>query len=119
LIRFYTQNRGRFAAAIALAFLNWAVGAVEIYVAMIFLGHPMSFTDAWIVESVAQLIRSAAFFIPAAVGAQEGAFLLVFSMMTGGPALGVAMALVRRARELFWLLLGAGFGVAYATRPAR
>ncbi|MBM3952025.1 MAG: flippase-like domain-containing protein [Rhodospirillales bacterium] len=119
LIRFYTQNRGRFVAAIALAFLNWAVGAVEIYVAMIYLGHPVSFADAWIIESVAQLIRSAAFFIPAAVGAQEGAFLLVFSVMTGGPALGVAMALVRRARELVWLLLGAAFGAVYAARPAR
>jgi putative membrane protein len=116
LIRFYTQNRGRFAAAIALAFLNWVVGAVEIYVAMIFLGHPVSLADAWIIESVAQLIRSAAFFIPAAVGAQEGAFLLAFSVITGGPALGVAMALVRRARELVWLLLGAGFGLAYAAR---
>jgi uncharacterized protein (TIRG00374 family) len=118
LIRFYTENRGRFAMAIALAFLNWAVGAVEIYVAMVFLGHPVTFTDAWIIESVAQLIRSAAFFIPAAVGAQEGAFLLAFSVMTGGPALGVAMALIRRARELVWLLLGAGFGVVYAARPA-
>ncbi len=119
LIHFYTQNRKRFAAAIALAFLNWVVGAVEIYVAMIFLGHPVSFADAWIVESVAQLIRSAAFFIPAAVGAQEGAFLLAFSVMTGEATLGVAMALIRRARELVWLMLGAGFGMAYAARPSR
>jgi len=119
LIHFYTRNRGRFMAAIALAFLNWAVGAVEIYVAMIYLGHPVSFVDAWIIESVAQLVRSAAFFIPAAVGAQEGAFLLVFSVMTGGPALGVAMALVRRARELVWLALGAAFGAVYAARRGR
>ena len=116
LIRFYTENHGRFAVAIALAFLNWVAGAAEIYVAMMFLGHPVSFTDAWIVESVAQLIRTAAFFIPAALGAQEGAFLLIFTVMTGGPALGVAVALVRRARELIWLLLSAAFGVAYAAR---
>lgn len=45
--------------------------------------------------------------------------MLVFSVMTGGPALGVAMALVRRARELVWLLLGAAFGAVYAARPAR
>ncbi|MSP80022.1 MAG: flippase-like domain-containing protein [Rhodospirillales bacterium] len=117
LIRFYTENRGRFAVAVALAFLNWVAGAVEIYVAMILLGHPVSFVDAWIVESVAQLIRTAVFFIPAALGAQEGAFLLIFTVMTGGPALGVAMALIRRARELVWLLLGAAFGAAYVARP--
>ncbi len=117
LIHFYTENRGRFAAAVALAFLNWAAGAVEIYVAMMFFGHPVSFIDAWIIESVAQLVRTAVFFIPAALGAQEGAFLLIFTVMTGGPTLGVAMALVRRARELVWLLLGAAFGVAYAARP--
>ena len=116
LIHFYTKNRGRFALAIGLAFLNWVAGAVEIYVAMMFLGHPVSFVDAWIIESVTQLVRTAVFFIPAALGAQEGAFLLIFTVMTGGPALGVAMALVRRARELVWLLLGAAFGVAYAAR---
>ncbi|MBM3566801.1 MAG: flippase-like domain-containing protein [Alphaproteobacteria bacterium] len=111
LVRFYTQNRARFAAAIGLAFLNWIAGVVEIYVTMYFLGHPVS----W---SAAQLVRSAAFFIPAAVGAQEGAFLLVCAAMTGQPALGVAVSLVRRVRELMWLLFGVGLGALYAARPA-
>ncbi len=119
LIHFYTRNRARFAGAIALAFANWVAGVVEIYVMMIFLGHPVSFGEAWMIEAAVQLVRSAAFFIPAAVGAQEGAFLLVCGVVAGQPGLGVAVALVRRGRELAWLLLGAGFGVLYAFRPAR
>lgn len=119
LIHFYTKNRARFAAAIVLAFVNWVVGVVEIHVTMIFLGHPVSFGDAWVIEAAAQLVRAAAFFIPAAVGAQEGAFLLVCAVITGEPALGVAVSLVRRGRELAWLLFGAAFGGLYAVRPAR
>ena len=117
LIHFYTRNRARFVGAIALAFVNWVAGVAEIYVMMIFLGHPVSLNEAWMIEAAVQLVRSAAFFIPAAVGAQEGAFLLVCGVVTGQPALGVAVALIRRGRELAWLLLGAGFGVFYALRP--
>ena len=52
----------------------------------------MSFVDAWIIEAVAQLVRTGTFFIPASIGAQEGAFMLVCAAMTGSPALGVAVA---------------------------
>lgn len=119
LVRFYTHNRTRFASAVALAFVNWVAGVGEIYVTMIFLGHPVSFSDAWVIESTAQLVRAAAFFIPAAVGAQEGAFLLVCTVITGDPALGVAVSLVRRGRELAWIAFGLAFGGLYAVRPAR
>lgn len=117
LVRFYTRHGGRLSGAVVLAFLNWVAGVVEIYVAMIFLGHPVSFAEAWIIESVAQLVRAGAFFIPAAIGAQEGAFLVVCTVITGSPALGVAISLVRRFREIVWLLWGALLGVLYSLTP--
>lgn len=119
LVAFYTRHRARFGWAVTLAFVNWVVGAVEVYAAMAFLGHPVSFTDAWIVEAVVQLVRSAAFFIPINVGAQEGAFLVACVAITGSAELGVAVSVVRRFREILWMTAGAGMGAVWSARPVK
>jgi putative membrane protein len=106
LAHFYKTRRARFAGAVTLAFANWILGAIELYVAMILLGHPVTWAEAWIIESMAQLIRAAAFFVPAGIGAQEGVFILVTAAMTGNPTLGLAIALVRRIREVAWIAWG-------------
>ena len=106
LIAFYSGHTGRFLGAILLAFLSWVLGALEIYAVLAFLGHPLSFAEAWIIEAAAQMVRNGAFFIPAGIGAQEGAFLVVCTAMTGTPALGLAVAVLRRIREIIWLIWG-------------
>jgi glycosyltransferase 2 family protein len=117
LIEFYTKARGRFAAALALAFVNWLLGVVEVYYALLLLGHPVSWADAWIVEAAAQLVRTGAFFIPAAIGAQEGTFLLVCGAITGSPTLGVSVAIIRRLREIIWIIWGFALGSLYSMKP--
>jgi glycosyltransferase 2 family protein len=117
LIGFYTKARSRFAAAVALAFINWLLGVVEVYYVLLFLGHPVSWADAWIIEAAAQLVRTGAFFIPAAIGAQEGTFLLVCGAITGSPTLGVSVAIVRRLREIVWIVWGFTLGSLYSLRP--
>ncbi len=106
LLEFYTCYQGRFLASIGLALLNWLLGVVEVYVVMRLFGYPITLGDAWIIEAMVQLIRAAAFFIPAGIGAQEGSFLLLSGALTGNPALGIAVSLVRRSRELLWVALG-------------
>ncbi len=117
LVTFYTRYRGRFWWAILLALVNWILGAVEIWVVMVFLGHPVSVGDAVIIEAAVQLLRAGAFFIPGGVGAQEGMFMILYQSLAGSPELGVAMALVRRIREAAWLLWGALIGWLYARQP--
>lgn len=115
LVHFYTERRGRLTGALALSLLNWSLGVAEIYVVMWLLGQPVSFTDAWIIEGVTQLVRTATFVIPASIGAQEGAFLVIGSAITGQPSLALAMALVRRIREIAWAALG--FVMFYVLKP--
>ena len=110
LIHFYVRRPARLAAALAFAFLNWVIGVATIYYTFYFLGEPITFREAWVVEAFAQLARSATFFIPASLGAQEGAFVLVTTAITGNPALGLAVAIVRRARELTWIACGLTIG---------
>ncbi|MCP5151275.1 MAG: flippase-like domain-containing protein [Ectothiorhodospiraceae bacterium] len=120
LASFYVADRARFAGAFGLALANWVVGALGIYATFALIGRPVSLVDAWIIETVAQLVRAATFFIPASLGAQEGAFVLLLDALAGDAAAGLAAALVRRARELVWLTSGVVAGALYSARlPGR
>lgn len=106
LIEFYTDAPGRFGATVILSFVNWALGAVEVWIAFYLLGAPITFAEAWIIEAIVQVVRVGAFFVPLAIGTQEGAFTVVVGALTGNPALGVAAAVLRRIRELAVLSAG-------------
>ena len=106
MVRFYTASYARLVGSVSLAFGNWVLGVVELYLAFLFLGHPIDLWDAWIIETLVQLVRAAAFFVPAAIGVQDGTFLVITAALTGNPTLGVSAALVRRGRELLWIAWG-------------
>jgi len=56
--------------------------------------------------------------VPAGLGFSEAAMVLLFGALTGQPALGLAVALIRRARELIWSAWGLWFGWLTALEPA-
>lgn len=112
LVDFYTSRRRRFLGALVMAVIPWIIGVLEIYYTSLFLGHPLSFAEAWIIESSVQMVRAAVPFIPGGLGVQEGVFVALLTAITGSPVLGGAIAMVRRFREIVWL---AGGGVAGLT----
>lgn len=112
---FYSAHPWRLSMALLLAFLNWVLGVVEIYVTFMLLGHPIGWQEAWMIEALVQMVRSAVFFIPLAIGAQEGVFVAVVAAMTGMAPLGLACAAVRRCRELIWIGLGLVVAAVYPT----
>ncbi len=113
LAQFYGAHRARFGGALSLAFINWLLGAVEVYAVMQFLGHPVSLADAWAIEALAQLVRAGTSFIPASIGAQEGALVLASTAMTGSGTLGLALSVIRRFREIVWIIGGLGLWWLY------
>lgn len=119
LVHFYSRNKGRFAGALFLALVNWMLGVVEIYYALVFLDRPVTWAEAWVIEAVAQLVRTGAFFIPAAIGVQEGAFLLVCGAITGSAPIGVAVSVVRRIREVTWIVWGFAVGALYSLKEPK
>ena len=112
LVDFYSSRRRRFLGALIMAIAPWILGVLEIYYASLFLGRPLSFAEAWIIESSVQMMRAAVPFIPGGLGVQEGVFVALLTAITGSPVLGGAIAMVRRFREIVWL---AGGGVAGLT----
>jgi len=82
-----------------LHFLCWAVGTGEVWLALRFMGHEISWTDAFILESLGQAVRSAAFVVPGALGVQEGGYVLLGAALGLGPETSLALSLAKRVRE--------------------
>ena len=114
----YTQDRRRFVLSVFMTLLNWLAGVAELWVIMWLLGFPITFAEAWAAEAVVELVRAATFFIPAGIGTQEAALVLVLGHITGQPPLGLAVAIIRRIREIVWIVWGFGINwVAYRGNP--
>ncbi|MEA3119467.1 MAG: hypothetical protein QOI13_2737 [Paraburkholderia sp.] len=80
--------------------------ALEIWLALYFLGTQASFLKALVLESLIQALSSVAFFVPGALGVQEGGFLLIGGALGLDPQTSLALAGARRIRDLFILLPG-------------
>jgi glycosyltransferase 2 family protein len=113
LERLYIVAPRRLWCSLALAFLGWVLGAVELFVISAVLGYPMAPTTIWTIEAVVQLLRQASGFIPGSLGVTEGTMMLMYGSLTGEPSVGVAVALVRRLRELVWIVAGLLSGWGY------
>jgi uncharacterized membrane protein YbhN (UPF0104 family) len=94
------RRKGRALACALMQFAAWSLGAVEVWLALKFLGHPMPLIEAAMLEALIQGSASAAFAVPGALGIQEAGFL-VFGGMLGVPSeTAVALAVMRRCRDL-------------------
>jgi putative membrane protein len=79
---------------------GFAAGALEIWLALFVLNHPFSLLDSLILESLIQALSSSAFIVPAALGVQEGGFVLIGGLLGLAPETALALALMRRARDI-------------------
>lgn len=80
--------------------IAWLLGSGEVWLTLYLLGHPVTLTDALILESLGQTIRTTAFVIPGALGVQEGGIVVVGGMLGLPTEASLALSLVKRVREL-------------------
>ena len=78
----------------------------ETWWALWFFGHPVSLADAMLVDVMTGAVRSLAFFIPGALGAQESGILLICGLVGIDPGVALALALAKRARDIILGLPG-------------
>ena len=86
--------------AFVLKLGGWMARTGETYIALHFLGFPIGVEEAIIIESLISAVRSAAFAVPGAFGVQEGGILLLGAMLGIPPGTSLALALVKRVREV-------------------
>jgi uncharacterized protein (TIRG00374 family) len=103
---FYKERFGAFGVSIVLHFIGWVAGGLEIYWVMRLMGTPVSPAQAVLVEALFQLVKTASFFIPGNLGAQEAGLALAAQWMGYHPSVGVALSLYKRFRQAVWTAVG-------------
>jgi putative membrane protein len=94
------RRPGAVTASLLLLLTGWFVGTGEVFLILELLGHPVTWLDALLLESLGQAIRGAAFAIPGALGVQEGGYLLLAPLAGLPPDTALALSLAKRAREI-------------------
>lgn len=103
---FYQREPRRLALSIGFHFLAWLLGSVEAFLILRFLGIPVSFATATVIEAFGTGVRFVTFMIPASLGALEGGYVATFVALGLGPAAAISFGLVRRVREVAWVVAG-------------
>jgi glycosyltransferase 2 family protein len=78
----------------------WIANGIEAWMALRFMGAPLSIPDVLTIESLLYALRSFAFFVPNAVGVQEGGYVMLGALFGLPPEVALALSLLKRARDL-------------------
>ncbi len=89
-------------ATVAWQLAGFTAGALETWLALQWLQHPVGFATALALESLTQAIRHFIFVVPAGLGVQE-AGLVGFGYLLGLPNdVSIALSLAKRMREILF-----------------
>ncbi len=113
---FYGAHPRRFAAATAWCFLGWCGGLVETWIILRILTPGAGWAASFAVEGLAMTLNNVFLFVPGRIGTAEGIRTAVFVLLGLPAAQGAAYGLLRRARELAWLVPGLLFLASAASR---
>lgn len=86
--------------------LCWALGGLEAWVTLRLMGMPVTIGEALAIDALVMGLRTFGFFMPAALGVQEAAYVLVCGLFGLGPGAAMAFSLVRRARDILLGMAG-------------
>jgi putative membrane protein len=75
-------------------------GAVEVWIALTLMGHPVSAAEALVIESLGQGSRALVFVLPAGLGVQDGTMVAVCAVFGIPAEAALAMALIKRVPDL-------------------
>jgi hypothetical protein len=107
IFSFAARRRGVLAPVIAGEVAFHALGMLEVYVTWLFmLGTPPPLLIAFILEGANRLITVVFKFIPLRIGVDEYGTGTLTQILGYGAAPGATLAIVRKARVVFWVMIG-------------
>jgi hypothetical protein len=111
---FYERNSNRLLLILALEMSFHFAGVLEIYTTLWFISGVVAPTllTAFILESVNRVINVVFKFIPLRTGVDEAGTGMLSKVLGFTTAIGVTLAIVRKARDIFWT----GIGVSLMVR---
>jgi len=102
------ENKVKFYASLGNELFGRIVSCAEIYFMLLAFGYSGSYGYIYCILIVAfvTFMGNLLFFSPMQVGTRELAFLSIFEILGLSSVWGVAISLITRIRELFWLFIG-------------
>jgi glycosyltransferase 2 family protein len=99
---------GAVASASPFFLLVWLSEACETFLILRLLDTGLGFPQVLACESIASLLRAAAFFVPSGAGVQDAAYVALLQALGVERAVSVGMAfvVVKRAKEILWIAAG-------------
>jgi putative membrane protein len=94
------ERHGRLLTGFLLHLLAWIAGAIEIWIALMFMGRPLPLAAVIVIEGLLAAARGIAFVVPSALGVQEGVYLVLGGLFGLPPDTALALSLLKRARGL-------------------
>jgi putative membrane protein len=93
-------SRVRVGLSAALHLAGWIAAALGTFIAFRLMGARVSFASVMAIESLICATRSAAAFVPNALGVQEAAYAMLAPLFGVGADIGLAVSLIKRARDI-------------------
>ncbi|MDP3981534.1 MAG: flippase-like domain-containing protein [Chlamydiota bacterium] len=106
LHQFLHHQRRAFLWSTLLHYIGWLVGTFETWIMLYCIGIHVNLLDAMMIEALIILVKGLGFFMIGSLGIQEGGAVIFFKILALGQGAGLAFSLLKRARELFFGLLG-------------
>jgi hypothetical protein len=104
---FYEHGQRRFPARLACEFAFHLLGVAEAFVTIALIsGTQPSLLSAFLFESVNRIITVAFKFVPLRAGVDELGTGELARVLSFGMTAGVTLAIVRKARTIFWMAVG-------------
>src|SRR5262249_32580672 len=116
IFNFYRNDRRRFLSSVTFYLAGWIADSLEILLVSHLLEMPLDWSQALAFEAFISVAKALGVFTPATLGVQETGVISLFTLFALPPTLGVSYAIIRRARELTFVLIGGA--LLYVEEPA-
>jgi putative ABC transport system permease protein len=103
---FYKRRRAAFFSMIALDLASHVTSVFEVFITLKLLGFDPHVGAAYIIESLTKVINFAFAFVPGTIGVYETGNGIILRTLGYTTAIGVALAIVRKAAIVFWTVIG-------------
>jgi glycosyltransferase 2 family protein len=90
----------RLTLSATLHLMGWFASGVWIWLILRLLGAEVDIRAAIVIEAILGALRSATVFIPSAIGVQEAGYAALAPVFGMGPEIGLAVSLLKRARDV-------------------
>ena len=107
LLTVFVQNRRTFYRLLAINLPTAFIGVLEVYLVLRILAPGITLSEAIVIEGATKVLGVFSLFVPGNVGVREGGVVLILSQFGMAASIGMALALVRRARAITWVFIGA------------